>query len=322
MEDFRNVHIKRQNEETTSYGYLVVENHIKAFFETTGKNTRVDKITTTTIDQYYSYLSNIRTKRLPNGMNPNTIRKHGNYLNQLFVYAIKHKETYGININPVTNSTPPKRKKVITPDLSYYSIDKIAEMITALDNADNLPLKCAVLIALFCGTRRGETDYLKWNDIDLEKGLIHINGCRTCTNVEIVKDTTKNGQTRTTSVSSILINALKEYQRWQVNNREMLGSEYYECDYVLVNEFGKPFAPKWVNRVFTKFLADNNFKHIRYHDLRHLNASLLLGVMPVTDVSKHLGHSNTNTTTRIYAHSLMKDTNAVANSFNHMFSAI
>ena len=41
--------------------------------------------------------------------------------------------------------------------------------------------------------------------------------------------------------------------------------------------------------------------------------------MPVTDVSEHLGHSNTNTTTRIYAHSLMKEKNKVADTLNDMF---
>lgn len=109
MDDYRQVHISVNTESTTAYGYSVIESHLKAYFDSTGKNARVDKITATTIDQYYKYLRDIRTKRLPNGMGANTIRKHYNYLSQLFDYALKHSDVYGIHINPVKNSTPPKQ---------------------------------------------------------------------------------------------------------------------------------------------------------------------------------------------------------------------
>lgn len=166
MVDYRKNYISTNNEKTTAYGYSIIENHIKNFFESTGKNPRVDKITATTINQYYRYLLDLQTKRLPSGMSPNTIRKHSNYLHQLFVYAKKHTDVYGIRINPVEDSTPPKRQKAKTPDLKAYNIDKIEEMLKCLDKNNDIALKAAVMIALLCGTRRGEVSYLKWSDID------------------------------------------------------------------------------------------------------------------------------------------------------------
>lgn len=319
MDDYRKTYIASNNEKTTAYGYSVIENHIKKFFEFTGKNTRVDKITATTINQYYRYLADLRTKRLPNGMGANTVRKHSNYLHQLFVYAKKHTDVYGIRINPVEDSTPPKRQKAKTPDLKAYNTDKIAEMLECLDRNNDIALKTAVMIALFDGTRRGETDYLKWSDIDLETKRIQIKGSRTCADKIIEKDTTKTDRDRETSMNDLLVETLKEYKAWQERNAEIWGSEYYESDYVLVRADGKPYYPRWVSRKFSEFLEKYGFSHIRYHDLRHLNASILLMHMPVADVSEHLGHSNTNTTTRIYAHSLMKEKNKVADALNDVF---
>ena len=322
MDNYREVYVDVNTEQTTSYGYSVIENHIKAFFESTEKNTRVDKITATTIDQYYKYLREIRSTRLPNGMGANTIRKHYNYLSQLFDYALKHSDVYGIHVNPVRNSTPPKKQKTVTPDLKpYKDINKIMEMLNKLHENKDLPLECAVLTALLVGTRRGETDYVKWSELDLELGSIAIKGCRTCANVEIVKDSTKSGYERETSMCSLLVDALKEYKKWQLHNKELLGDEYYDSDYMLVRADGKPYAPKWVSRKFSQFLEKYNFPHIRYHDLRHLNASILLKVLPVANVSEHLGHTNTDTTTRVYAHSMPTHKNEVAQELDTMFEA-
>lgn len=319
MENYRKVYIKTQTEETTSYGYSVIEKHIISFFETTKKNTRVDKITATTIDQYYQYLADIRNERLPNGMGANTVRKHSNFLSQLFTYAIKHSDVYGIHSNPVTNSTPPRREKAKTPDLSVYNVDKIKELLAALDKSGDLPLISAVLLALYAGTRRGETDYLKWSDVNLETGKISIKGSRTCSNKEVVKHTTKSGRDRVTFLYDSLKTTLKKYKEHQETNKSILGSEYSNNDYVLVRENGVPYSSKWVSRKFSEFLKKNNLPHIRYHDLRHLNASILLCSMPIADVSKHLGHTNTNTTTKIYAHSLGNNDNSVPTAIDKFF---
>lgn len=313
MEDYRLIYIQRKTEETTAYGYSVIEKHISTFFEQTGKNARLDKITTTTIDQYFTYLSTEK------GMGSNSVIKHYNYLSQIFDYAIDHSDEYGIQINPVKKAIRPKKQKANTPDLSAYNPDKINELINAVLATGDLPFETAVLIALLTGARRGEVEFLKWKSIDLDEGIVEIAGSRTSANKEIIRNTTKNGQTRETSLCDILINVLREYKEWQQHNKELMGKKYKDNDNVLVRSDGKPYSVKWINGRLTKFLKDNNFPHLRFHDLRHLNASVLLRILPVADVAKHLGHTTTNTTTRIYAHSLMKSRNAVAIGLNGVF---
>ena len=321
IEDYRQVYVVRRTEKTTAYGYGVIDNHLKNFFGTTGKNTRLDKITSRVIDQYFTYLADIKTKRSPNGIGANTIIKHYNYLNQIFDFAVKHSETYGILVNPVKNATKPKRKKPNTPDLTPYNMDMIDKLIDAVLETGDLAFESAVLIGLLAGARRGEAEYLKWKDLNLDLGLVEITGSRTASNVEVIRDSPKNGYSRETSLCGVLIKTLKEYREWQIHNKELLGAEYYNSDYVLVQENGRPYSVKWINRRFSEFLEKNGFPHIRFHDLRHLNASILLRILPLTDVSKHLGHTTPNTTTRIYAHSLMNERNAVAIGLNKIFQA-
>lgn len=320
MKDYREVYVERKTEKTTAYGYGVIERHITNFFNTTGKNTRLDKITSSTVDQYFTYLANIRTKRSPNGIGANTIIKHFNYLNQLFDYAVKHQDTYGILVNPVKNATKPKRKKPNTPDLTPYNMDMIFKLIDVVMETKDLAFESAVLIALLAGARRGEAEYLKWKDLDLDLGLVEITGSRTASNVEVIRDSPKNGYSRETSLCDILVDTLREYKQWQLRNKELLGSEYQDSDYVLSKANGEPYSIKWINMRFSKFLKKNGFPHIRFHDLRHLNASILLRLdIPLTDVSKHLGHTTPNTTTRIYAHSLMNKRNTIAIGLNGLF---
>lgn len=106
-------------------------------------------------------------------MGANTIRKHHNFLNQLFEYAIKHPETYGIYTNPVAKSTPPSRKKSNTPNLEHYNVNRITEMLESLHRNGDIALECAVLIALFAGARQRRNRLFKMDRFGLRNGYDH-----------------------------------------------------------------------------------------------------------------------------------------------------
>ena len=61
-------------------------------------------------------------------------------------------------------------------------------------------------------------------------------------------------------MNDLLVETLKEYKAWQEHNAEILGSEYYESDYVLVREDGKPYYPRWISRKFPEFLKNITFR--------------------------------------------------------------
>lgn len=89
------------------------------------------------------------------------------------------------------------------------------------------------------------------------------------------------------------------------HNKEIFGKSYnYKyIDYVFVDDIGDIIDPNLVTNRFRKILQKNNLKHIRFHDLRHSCASLLVASkIPMKNIQKWLGHSNFNTTADVYSH--------------------
>lgn len=96
--------------------------------------------------------------------------------------------------------------------------------------------------------------------------------------------------------------ALREEQK---ENRRLCGRSYNKeyLDYVCVNEIGDLIKPHYVTESFPKLLKANGFRPIRFHDLRHSCASLLLANgVSMKQIQEWLGHSDFSTTANIYAH--------------------
>ena len=95
---------------------------------------------------------------------------------------------------------------------------------------------------------------------------------------------------------------LKEEQQ---ENRRLCGRSYIKdyLEYVCVNEIGDLIKPHYVTESFPKLLKAKGMRQIRYHDLRHSCASLLLANgVPMKQIQEWLGHSDFSTTANIYAH--------------------
>lgn len=85
--------------------------------------------------------------------------------------------------------------------------------------------------------------------------------------------------------------------------RKLCGNCYTESEYIFVNDMGEPYQPNYVTQHFKLVLRKNHLRSIRFHDLRHTCASLLLkNGVPMKDIQEWLGHSSYNTTANIYAH--------------------
>ena len=91
----------------------------------------------------------------------------------------------------------------------------------------------------------------------------------------------------------------------QSENRQICGKSYqreHEA-YIFVDELGNLMRPGYITTEFPKLLKRNGFKHMRFHDLRHSCASLLLANgVPMEQIQEWLGHSDFSTTANIYAH--------------------
>jgi len=105
----------------------------------------------------------------------------------------------------------------------------------------------------------------------------------------------------TPEVEAVLL-AERERQKWmQKQFKSGYGKEY--LDYVFVNELGELRGPNTVSQSFSKILKRHKLKYIRFHDLRHTCATLLLdGGVSLKDIQRYLGHSQLATTADIYTH--------------------
>ena len=172
-------------------------------------------------------------------------------------------------------------------------------------------LELPVLVAAFYGLRRGEVCGLKWNAIDFERGTITIR--HTVTSLQVGEKTKMYAQDSAKTKSSMhtlpLVGSFAEYfkevKTAQEVNKKVCGNCYnYEYDgYVFVDELGERMRPNYLTEYFPKYIAKHGMPKMRFHDLRHSCASLLLANgVPLKQIQEWLGHSDFSTTANIYAH--------------------
>ncbi|HEY6541612.1 MAG TPA: tyrosine-type recombinase/integrase [Ktedonobacteraceae bacterium] len=164
-----------------------------------------------------------------------------------------------------------------------------------------------LLVAVTTGMRRGELVALRWVDVDLEYGMLQVRhtvsrapgmGC-----VE-GEPKTKAGR-RKILLSSVVMEALKEQKVRQEQVRIKAGDRWRERGLIFSNKYGGFLNPDYVWRWFKKLLRQANLPDVRFHDLRHGAATVLLAAkVDLKVVSELLGHSSVAITADIYAHVL------------------
>lgn len=180
------------------------------------------------------------------------------------------------------------------------------EYLLLIDKLQGHKLEAIVLLAGMCGLRRGELLGLTWDNIDLENGIIkvHKNRVSTKKGSETKKPKTPKSD-REFSIPSIIIPSLKRLRG--------IGPIITRLD-------GKEYHPGSVSNRFKEFLKENNLKHIRLHDLRHFNATMMLkNKVSDKEAASRLGHSSPAITKKIYQHVLEDMDRESANKLNNVF---
>jgi integrase len=92
-------------------------------------------------------------------------------------------------------------------------------------------------------------------------------------------------------------------KREEEENRRLCGKGYQENDFIFKWPEGTPFSPDYVSSHFALLLKNNGLPHIRFHELRHSCASLLLNSgFTLKDVQEYMGYSDIQMTANIYGH--------------------
>ncbi len=183
-------------------------------------------------------------------------------------------------------------------------------------------LEALYVLAVHCGLREGELLALRWEDVDLKSPKPALLVRRTLTRGEngrgwVVGASTKSGKGRRVRLSRQGVSALKDHRKRQYEERLRLAGLWQERDLVFPNETGSLFNPSNLrNRSFKRIKARSGVREdLRFHDLRHTCATLLLGEgVNAKVVSEMLGHASITITLNTYSHVLpdMQDSAADA----------
>ena len=285
--------IKSSVEEVTYAGYEgVVTKRIVPYFRKMGVT--LGNLTALDIERFYEYCFNTL------GIKGSTVQHYHANLHKALKYAVKHNL---IDSNPMERVERPKSQKFVG---SFYSITELERLFQAVKGD---PVEFPVLMAAFYGLRRSEIMGLRWQAIDFVGNTIMIDHTvvqfRSKGKTKVVqKDRTKNvSSCRSLPLVPQYRDLLLRMQERQEQCRKLCGNCYIESDYIYVNDLGEPYQPNFVSQHFRALLEKNQLRVIRFHDLRHTCASLLLkNGVSMKEIQEWLGHSNFSTTANIYAH--------------------
>jgi len=284
-------YIETEVDPITFAGYCAsVEDKIVPYFR--AKGTKLKELTSQDLKDYYKF-------ERQNKKGTTVVRYHAN-IHKALEEAVED----GLVVRNVAHKMRPKTEKFIG---SFYLMDEVNELLKA---AEGTKLEIAVYFGLFYGLRRSEIAGLKWQYFDFDNDIFSI---RHTVNefrlrkkyVFLTKDKTK---TQSSTRSLPLIPKIREkllvLREKQKNDRLVCGNSYEKKyqGYVYVDDLGNLVKPKYLSEAFPVLLKKHGLRHIRFHDMRHSCASLLLkNGVSLKQIQEWLGHSDLSTTNR-YAH--------------------
>ena len=227
-----------------------------------------------------------------------------------------------IPVNPAAKVEKPKSPKY---EAKYYDLKQLKVLFEEL-KGDKYELMYKM--TAFYGLRRSELCGMKWNSIDFDKNTLTLNSSVVQTSVNgklllIQKDVMKNAASkRTMPLIPEIKEALLKLKAEQDKNKAYFSNYYNKeyLDYVWVDEIGMIVNPNTLTNHFQKFLEQHGLPKIRFHELRHSCASLLLACgVSMKEIQEWLGHSAISTTADIYSHLNYSSKLNVANTLTNAF---
>lgn len=274
-------------EETTRIGYKTkIKNYIKPALG----------------DIYVQSLRTQHVQKMVNdmiarGLSPKNIRDTYNNINAAMKKALVLRM---IPFNPCEGVVLPKLKKY---KADVYDVNMMHHI---LDIAKDTDMYLPLLLCTTAGLRRGELLALRWEDIDFHKKLLKIR--RNMVRGEddyIIKAPKSEAGIRDICVGDEVIAYLNKEKIRYMTDMMAYGRGFQDLGFVIRQEDGSPIRPDSMTRKWRRFLEANSLPSIRFHDLRHSNATALIqaGVNPRV-VQQRLGHSDVQITLNTYTHVL------------------
>ncbi len=251
-------------------------------------NTPLAKLTAADVQRLYAD----RLKRL----SPTTVR----YVHAVLHHALDDAVKWGLLVRNVADAVePPKKART---EMQVWNGEQVGRVLRAAA-AD--PLEALWRLAIYTGMRRGELLAVKWADLDLGGGALYVQRSLSrgkTSRLEEGEPKSRSGRRRI-ALSPSVVESLKRHRVRQLEHRLAAGDAYEDRGYVFANEIGGHVHPNTLYRRFRELTARAGVPPIRFHDLRHTSATLLLaeGVHGKI-VQERLGHANIAMTLDLYSH--------------------
>ncbi|AIL68948.1 site-specific integrase [Listeria monocytogenes] len=237
-------------------------------------------------------------------------------LRSIFTQAVKWKV---IKHNPCDGVSPPRRPKKIQKVYNEADVSKLFKKL----KTERIDWQVLVSIAVMTGAREGEIAGLEWKHIDLNKQTILFEQ----TIVEekgvgvTVRSGLKGGKDKLVSIPDSLAALLAEYKEVRENEKSAAQEEWTwsEHFFLFTNVNGKPIRTDSIYQRWIKFLEKNGLERIRFHDIRHTSASLLIAKgVHAKVIQERLGHADIGTTMNTYSHVFREADQSAADHFNKL----
>lgn len=290
-ETFMRLHVEVNCKPSTKEGYeSYLKNHLNPFFG----DMKLNEITPILIKEFIK-------QKLETGRINSTVNKYTKLISEIYSFMIDNDV---VNKNPLARIKALKETK--NDKIRALSTEEVQALLSKTKQVypDFYPL---LFTALFTGMRQGELLGLTWSSINWVKGKIKIDKNYTHGRV----GTPKTNKIRYVDMSNELAKVLKEWR---------LACPHSELDLVFPNNEGShQDAHNMIKRRFKPALNRAGIEEIRFHDLRHTYASLLLANgAPMKYVQSQLGHASITMTMDLYTHLLPEVNDKCVNLLNNI----
>ncbi len=318
FENLSKEYLEIQKERISPKTYETYEQRVREINNRIGR-VKLKDLNVKILEKFYMYMKKeYISEKTQKPISNTTLQHYYTLINNILEQAVKWDY---IKENPNRKIDKPQRNRT---EIEVLTKEEVIELLECLKK-ESLKYQAIIYLALDLGCREGELTALTWKDIDFKTREVTINKSIQIIRGEIIEKETKSiNSDRKVFISETTLNILKKYKNEQNQKRLLLGDKWGNSRRVFTTEMGNDIHHDTPYSILKRVLRKYNLKDIKFHALRHTNASLKIneGIQHQI-ISRSLGHSSVQITDKYYSHFYEKEFKDMSNTLEeNIFSKV